>query len=322
MQARLSGERHVIERDSPLYPALLRDLDGAPDEIYVLGNPEALARESVSIIGARRATPYGIACAQLAARVAAEFDLQVVSGAAIGCDQAAQREALARGACSVAVLGGGANVVYPSNAEDLLRDILATDGALLSLSRWDAPPLRHTFVRRNPVIAALSRALVICEAGVPSGTFSTAEAAERIGRSVLVFPGSFFSPNSRGSNFLLASSPTFMPLWDEDSLRMATSTIYERLAYASPPGGRRPLTGEAQGLDGLPAQVFDALVASPESPESLAAALGTTPVATMRALGDLAARGLVERLMDGRYSPTQSVLASARGRGRQRGSGE
>jgi DNA processing protein len=189
MQARLSGERHVIERDSPLYPALLRDLDGAPDEIYVLGNPEALARESVSIIGARRATPYGIACAQLAARVAAEFDLQVVSGAAIGCDQAAQREALARGACSVAVLGGGANVVYPSNAEDLLRDILATDGALLSLSRWDAPPLRHTFVRRNPVIAALSRALVICEAGVPSGTFSTAEAAERIGRSVLVFPG-------------------------------------------------------------------------------------------------------------------------------------
>lgn len=86
--------RWVIERGSDAYPADIERLSDAPDRLYVRGDPEVLGRPALAIIGSRVATPYGIACSQLAARVAAEAGIVVVSGGALGCDQAGGREVL------------------------------------------------------------------------------------------------------------------------------------------------------------------------------------------------------------------------------------
>ena len=306
--ARLDGPRFEFDEEDERYPRSLFDLrHDRPKKLYVIGDPAALEQPSVSVVGARKATPYGIACAELAARGAANMGLAVVSGAAVGCDQAGQREALRLAASVSAVLGSGADVVYPASAKDMLDRVVATGGAVVSLLPWGSPPTRCAFVKRNAIIAALSKALVIAEAGMPSGTFSTAQYASDLGREVMVFPGSVFSPNSTGSNYLIASDPNAMPVWDRNCLEIAYSRIYGRLraSEARNPASR---TAATPSEDPREQRLIDALVASPARPTELAEALGLPLGDLLRVAGALEVGGRVGRLPDGRYCLTKHEL--------------
>lgn len=300
----LAGPRHELHPGDELYPQALLDIPQPPQTLYVVGAPEALSRENVSIIGARKATPYGFACARMAATAAAQVGLQVVSGAAIGCDQAAQRQALAKGGATLAVLGSGADVVYPLSSRRLLDSIVASKGAVVSIRPWGTPPARWTFPERNSIVAALSRCLVISEAGMPSGTFSTARFAEEYGREVLVFPGSVFSPNSTGSNYIIASQPNAMPIWDRECLEMAYSRIYGVLRSPSKAPRR------ARGLSVLEESLLASLQAAPCTPGELAKDLETDTTELSRALSMLELDGRVVRLRDGRYSLSEREFLS------------
>lgn len=300
----LAGPRHELHPGDELYPQALLDIPQPPQTLYVVGAPEALSRENVSIIGARKATPYGFACARMAATAAAQAGLQVVSGAAIGCDQAAQRQALAKGGATLAVLGSGADVVYPLSSRRLLDSIVANKGAVVSIRPWGTPPARWTFPERNSIVAALSRCLVISEAGMPSGTFSTARFAEEYGREVLVFPGSVFSPNSTGSNYIIASQPNAMPIWDRECLEMAYSRIYGVLRSPSKAPRR------ARGLGVLEESLLASLQAAPCTPGELAKDLETDTTELSRALSMLELDGRVVRLRDGRYSLSEREFLS------------
>ena len=300
----LAGPRHELHPGDELYPQALLDIPQPPQTLYVVGAPEALCRENVSIIGARKATPYGFACARMAATAAAQAGLQVVSGAAIGCDQAAQRQALAKGGATLAVLGSGADVVYPLSSRRLLDSIVANKGAVVSIRPWGTPPARWTFPERNSIVAALSRCLVISEAGMPSGTFSTARFAEEYGREVLVFPGSVFSPNSTGSNYIIASQPNAMPIWDRECLEMAYSRIYGVLRSPSKAPRR------ARGLGVLEESLLASLQAAPCTPGELAKDLETDTTELSRALSMLELDGRVVRLRDGRYSLSEREFLS------------
>ena len=144
-------------------------------------------------------------------------------------------------------------------------------------------PLRFAFARRNRIIAGLSSAVLVVEAGLPSGTFSTADAALEAGRDVLAVPGSIFSPESRGSNRLI---------------RQGAAAVNDVADLAS-----------SLGLDGVGATVgtqegdavVRALRADPMRPDDLARALGIDIVAAARTLGSLEAHGLIARYPDGRY---------------------
>ncbi len=300
----LAGPRHELHPGDELYPQALLDIPQPPRTLYVVGYPEALSRENVSVIGARKATPYGFACARMAATAAAQVGLQVVSGAAIGCDQAAQRQALAKGGATLAVLGSGADVVYPDSSRSLLDSIVANKGAVVSIRPWGTPPARWTFPERNSIVAALSRCLVISEAGMPSGTFSTARFAEEYGREVLVFPGSVFSPNSTGSNYIIASQPNAMPIWDRECLEMAYSRIYGVLRSPSKAPRR------ARGLGALEESLLAALQAAPCTPGELAKDMETGATELSRVLSMLELDGRVVRLRDGRYSLSEREFLS------------
>ncbi len=276
-----------------LWPPLVGEGSGI-DRIYGRGDPSVLSTPCISVVGARRGTPYGLAVASLAGRVAAAAGLTVVSGGAMGVDAAAARAALAAGGRTVVCAGTGADLVYPASSRDVFEGATAQGGAVVALAPWGTGPSRWTFPRRNRLIAALSPVLVVTEAGLPSGTFSTADAAVELGRTVYAAPGSMFSPSSRGTNLLISQGATMIV--DEESLEMSISMDYGVLR--SP----RMRTAKDRG------RLYSALVGQAMRPDDLAAALGKGVLEVMRLLADYEAEGLVRRLPDGRYSPTEAAL--------------
>lgn len=282
------------------YPPCIAELPDAPEVLYVRGDVEVLGQPALSVIGARGATPYGRALAEMAARIAAEAGLLVVSGGAKGCDFAAGSASLRAGGRHIVVLGTGADIPYPLSSRGLIEDALASGGAVVSLEPWGTPPMRWAFPKRNRVIAALSSALFVAEAGMPSGTFSTAETASQLGRELLVAPGSVFSPQSRGANYLISNGACCIS--DEEALEVAISRIYGLLRYERP---------DALGVTGIgrgERRIVDMLMANPMRVEEIAAATGMRDVECLQVLGGMEAVGVVERLIDGRFSPTKTAL--------------
>ena len=229
-RVKLKGPRFVIDSKSEAYPEQLRELECPPKTLYVLGNPECLCR-AISIVGARKATPYGKACAQRFAALAARMNITVISGGAYGCDSAAHMGALKNGGVSVAVLGGGCNKIYPARNKDLFQQLIDGGGALISENEWEFNPLPYTFRLRNRIIAALSKATLIVEAGMPSGTFSTADDALSLGREVMVVPGAITAPNSKGANHLLFQGA--VPIIDDNTFIQSLASLYENDVYVS-----------------------------------------------------------------------------------------
>ncbi len=308
----VNASRMTIVGGSVGYPPGFLDLANAPKRLYMLGNPEALQGPAIAIVGTRRPTPYGIALTELAAELAVEAGITVVSGGAIGCDQAAGKKALACGGVHVVVLGCGADVIYPSSSRELIDKTLEAGGAVVSIAPWGTKPQRFLFPQRNRVIAALSEAVFIGEAGMPSGTFSTAEAAMELGREVLVAPGSVFSPESRGANYLISVGACCIT--DEESLEIALSRIYGVLRH--PHGPLR----EVESADPREQRVLRGLAASPMRSEDIARLAGLDARGCLEFLSDLMISGRVEQLIDGRYALTKEVLHAMTAIGQNDGS--
>lgn len=292
--------RYELHPGDDLYPSCVLELSDAPRTLYVRGNPAILSEPSLSIIGARKASPYGIACSEIAAKVAVQAGLAVVSGGALGCDQASGWAALNEGGRHVVVLGTGADVAYPRSSGGLIARTIENGGAVVSLSPWGCGVRKFAFPRRNRVIAALSAALFISEAGMPSGTFSTAETAMDLGRELLVVPGSIFSPESRGTNYLISNGACCIV--DEESIEVAISRIYGSLRFT------RPDAPGFSGLDDFQRRVMHALIASPMRADEISSMASLDAAGTLKLLGSLELEGLVERLLDGRYAPTKFAL--------------
>lgn len=212
----------------------------------------------------------------------------------MGCDSSAGRATLAAGGTTIVVSGCGADTVYPSTSGDVFRGAAEGGGAVISAERWGMGPRRYAFPKRNALIAALSRCLIVTEAGPRSGTMGTADAAIELGRTVYSIPGSIFSVNSKGTNALIAEGAKIIP--DEESLALAISLDFGFLSLQS------------ERLQEEPGDMMAALLASPSRPDELAEALGTDVIGVLRELTAYEARNLVERLPDGSYTPSQAYL--------------
>jgi DNA processing protein len=281
-------ERHELALGEPGYPAGLAMSPRPPKVLYVAGPLEAL-RQGLAVVGARRATPYGLHAARQFAGWAAAHGVTIVSGAACGCDQSAQQAAVDAGGSSVAVLGCGADVDYPSSSRSLLER-LRMHGAVVSELPWGTPPTRGAFPARNRLIAALSQAVLVVEAGLPSGTFSTAEHAAAASRDVWAVPGSIFAPESRGANRLIADGA--QAITDVTDLAEAL-----RIVDLLPDG---PVTAPDLVIDAAD-PLLRALIADPMRPDDVARELALDIVEVVRRIGRLEAAGLVSRRADGRY---------------------
>ena len=157
----------------------------------------------VAIVGSRRPSPYGEAVAEQLALELARAGVIIVSGLALGIDAAAHRGALNGGGVTVAVMGTGVDVIYPTAHTVLAEAILGAGGALVSQFPDGTAPRRHHFPARNYTMAALSDLVVVVEAAEGSGALITAEAALDLHKEVMAVPGSVFSPLSVGTHGLL-----------------------------------------------------------------------------------------------------------------------
>ena len=193
---------HIITFVDGAYPELLKQIHDPPLALYVQGTLEKKDKQSVAVVGTRRATQYGLSVADRLSYQLAKCGLVVVSGLARGIDTAAHQGALKGGGRTLAVLGSALDTLYPPENADLARRI-AGQGAVLSEYTLGREADRTTFPYRNRIISGLTMGAVIVEADTQSGAMMTADSALDQGRSVFAVPGRIDQPGSHGPHRLI-----------------------------------------------------------------------------------------------------------------------
>lgn len=241
----------VLTPGEPTYPALLAAIP-SPPALYVRGTLEPEDAMAIAIVGARQATPYGLAvAAELAAELAAR-KVTIVSGFARGIDTAAHRAALDAGGRTLAVLGNGVDVVYPPENAALGQRIEAA-GALISQFEAGTLPLPYNFPARNRTLAGLALGVVVVEAAERSGSLITAGFAGDLGREVFAVPGRITSAASAGAHRLIQDGAKLVTCWMDivqelpDRCRSAIHGSTSGATVAGPPAG----SDEARMLEHL-----------------------------------------------------------------------
>ncbi|MDR1350993.1 MAG: DNA-processing protein DprA [Zoogloeaceae bacterium] len=219
---------HILTLADALYPPQLLEIPDPPTLLYVRGNPAALARPGIAVVGSRNATPQGLKIAEDFAHTLADAGFVLISGLALGIDAAAHSGALAsqRAESTVAVIGTGADRLYPARNQALARRIVE-HGAIVSEFPLGTPALAANFPRRNRVISGLARGVLVVEAATESGSLITARLACEQGREVFAIPGSIHSPLSRGCHRLLRQGAKLV--------ESAQDILEELGAYLTPP---------------------------------------------------------------------------------------
>lgn len=195
----------IIKKSSKDYPKILKEISNAPKQLYVRGKLSKDCNLNFAIVGTRAATEYGKTLAFRIAKELVEMGFTIVSGLALGIDTQSHLGALAGNGKTIAVLGSGINdsSVYPIENLKLVKKIIESGGAVIS--EYD-PKLKSEiwyFPERNRIIAGLSRGVLVIEAPEKSGALITARMALEQNREVFAIPGSVFSKNSFGTNYLI-----------------------------------------------------------------------------------------------------------------------
>ncbi|MEK7629775.1 MAG: DNA-processing protein DprA [Patescibacteria group bacterium] len=192
-----------ISFDDGGFPALLKEIPGAPRMLYFLGVLPKKEEKLVAIVGTRKATAEGKLLAKNIGKELAAEGVVIVSGLALGIDAAAHEGALVAGGKTIAVLANGLDKIYPATNENLGKRIIESDGVIFSEYSAGTPALPHQFLERNRIVSGLSIATIVIEAPIHSGALVTAKNAIDQGREVFVFPGPANHPNFQGSHMLI-----------------------------------------------------------------------------------------------------------------------
>jgi len=273
------------------YPAALRDLEAVPAVLHATSLPAlaaATAEPAVAIVGARRASTYGLEVARALSRDLGAARAPVISGLALGVDGAAHRGALAGAGSTVAVLAGGADVPYPPTHARLYRQI-AGAGTVVSELPPGTRAFPWCFPARNRIIAALAALTVVVEAAPRSGALVTAAVARELGREVGAVPGQVTSDLATGTNALIADGAHLVA-----GAQAALDVAYGAGARRVP---ERPLPAD---LDPALRRLLEAVAAGHDTVAAAgrhAAGAGDAAVALTR----LELLGLLRRTAGGRY---------------------
>jgi DNA processing protein len=287
MQARL------IAWSEADYPPLLAAVDGAPPLLAVKGTPHILRRPAMAIVGARNASALGVRFARTLAADLAAQDLVIVSGLARGIDRAAHEGALERG--TVAILGGGIDVIYPPDNAELYARI-AEQGVLLAELPIGTEPKPQHFPRRNRLISGASLGVVVVEAATKSGSLITARFALEQGREVFAVPGSPLDPRARGCNDLIRQGATLVEGAD-DVMQVLRPMLRQPLEAPAPGDLVAPPSAPPAEADMPPARVkiIGLLGPSPVGVDELVRQSGFPPAVVHTVLLELELAGRLAR---------------------------
>jgi DNA processing protein len=290
------------------YPQALLDISDPPLMLYVKGRTELLARPALAVVGSRNATAQGVANAERFAEILSQRGLTVISGLALGIDAAAHQGAL-RGAAgnaeagsTIAVIGTGADIVYPARNRGLAHQI-AEAGCIVSEYPLGMPGIAANFPRRNRIVSGLARGVLVVEAAAQSGSLITARMAAEQGRDVFAIPGSIHSPLAKGCHQLIKQGAKLV--------ESAQDILEELRTFHSPAKVDRGVGdagGETQAVAEDPVAATDddqkllrQLGYDPVSFDVLAARCGTDAASLNGRLLELELAGLIEVLPGGLY---------------------
>ncbi|MGQ0429931.1 MAG: DNA-processing protein DprA [Gammaproteobacteria bacterium] len=285
----------------PRYPPQLAAVPGAPDPLYVLGDPAVLALPQLAIVGSRAASAAGRETAFAFASELSACGLAITSGLAIGIDAAAHRGALAAGGVTIAVCGTGLDRIYPAEHAALAAEI-ASHGALVTEFEDGTPPLPENFPRRNRVLSGLARGVLVVEAAARSGSLITARLAGEQGRDVLALPGSIHNALARGCNRLIKDGAALV----ETPADVLAALGLAGVAAAGNSRADADADAEKSGarLDSGAEMLLNALGFDPADLDQLVERTGLAIREVVSMLQMLELEGRVESLAGGRFSRT------------------
>jgi len=282
-----AGGHVAVCRHARPYPPLLHELADPPAVLFGAGRAEVLAlladEPTVTVVGTRRASPYGTEVAYALGRGLGAAGVPVVSGLALGVDGTAHRGCLDGGGVPVAVVASGPDVIYPRRHRSLYARVRET-GLVLAELPPGTEPYRWSFPARNRIMAGLAQMTLVVEAADPSGSLITAEFAKDLGRCVAAVPGRVTSSVARGTNNLLKDGAT--PISGTEDVLDELFGVGARVA---PDSGRARVPPEP-----ALACVLEAAEGG-DSVEAIARATGRTAAETRAALGRLEAEGYLVR---------------------------
>lgn len=276
------------------YPGDLSLLADPPFLVFLAGDPRLAAGTGVAVVGTRSPSHYGRDAAAALSNGVAAAGYTIVSGLARGIDTIAHRAALAAGGATIGVLGHGIDLVYPPENRELFASV-GSRGLLITEMPPGEKPLAGNFPRRNRLIAALSRAVLVVEMGLKSGAQHTVTYALELGREVMAVPGPIGSASSAGTNQLI-----------KEGARMVTSVedVVEELRGV---GSFRPAPPRVEPQADLPlltgdeGRVLTTLDGEARHVDHLASVLGIEHGALLGVLLELELRGAIEALPGMRY---------------------
>lgn len=280
-------DNHAVTLADSAYPQQLLQIPDPPPLLYVKGRVELLSRPALAVVGSRHATMQGMANAESFARTFSDAGLTVVSGLALGVDTASHRGGLAGAASSVAVLGTGADIVYPARNRALAHE-LAARGALVSELPLGTRPLAGNFPRRNRLISGLSLGCLVVEAAAASGSLITARLAADQGKEVFAIPGSIHSPLAKGCHALIKQGAKLVE---------SAGDVLDELRISVPSAAA--LANPAHAGDAL--ALLDAFGHDPCDADTLSARSGLSAAETATLLTKLELDGCIESLPGGLF---------------------
>ncbi len=205
---------NYVTINSEYYPERLKEIDDAPYVLFYKGDVSLLNYNMVAIVGSRKNSTYGEVVTRQIVGELRNMDYGVVSGVAYGIDAIAHKECLSRGIKTIGVLGCGIDIIYP-RANKLVYNEIEKNGLLISEFLPNTKPMPYNFPRRNRIITALSRGVIVIEATVKSGSLITVNYALQYGRDVMAVPGLVSNTNSKGCNLLIRDgAKVFVELGD------------------------------------------------------------------------------------------------------------
>lgn len=308
----LAAPTHRLVRfDEADFPPQLETISQPPAALFVAGNPAALLAPQVAIVGARSATAQGLVTARDFARTLSRAGLTVTSGMADGIDGAAHAAALDTGGLTVAVVGTGADLIYPRKHRDLAARIVE-NGAIVSEFPLGTEARPGHFPRRNRLIAGLALGTLVVEAGVQSGSLITARLAAEAGREVFALPGSIHNPLAKGCHRLIRDGARLVETAAEviEALAPAAHALGAELrarldAPETSAASEPSLSSRTQDPDY--ASLLAALDEVPASLDELAGRTGLAPASLSSMLLLLELEGVVAPAINGRW---QRLFAS------------
>jgi DNA processing protein len=263
--------------------------DALLEGLWVAGELDGLRAPSVAIVGTRAPSDDGRRRARRFGEALGSAGVCVVSGLALGIDGAAHEGALAAGAPTIGVLGGGHDHFFPPRHRELAARIVAAGGAVVSPFAPDVVPQPWQFLARNAVIAALADAVVVVEAATRSGALNTAGHAADRGIPVLAVPGDVDRPKAAGCNALIRDGATLVR--DADDVLAALPAL--------PPPNRRHAMPPPDDDNPTRHAILAALAEGARDPSALADRLALPPAQLFGALGELEVAGRIVKGADG-----------------------